>query len=173
MRWHATAFVALSFLVGIAFADQEQATATFPTELSGVPTNEGLSERCIEIAETAAQRSLGYMFRTDILPSDGMLFVFDPPRPVAMWMKNTPTSLDMLFIEPDGTVAKIAPNTEPFSTEVIAAEAGLITVAPAPFQTGSYALLLDGVAPVPLPAAAWMFLVGAAGLGAARRRARG
>ena len=125
MRRLATAFVALSFLVGIAFADQEQATATFPTELIGLPTDEGLSERCIEIAETAAQRSLGYMFRTDILPSDGMLFVFDPPRPVAMWMKNTPTSLDMLFIEPDGTVAKIAPNTEPFSTEVIAAEANI------------------------------------------------
>ena len=54
--------------------------------------------------------------------------------------------------------------------EVVAAEAGLITVAPDPFQTGSYSLLLDGVAAVPLPAAAWMFLVGAAGLGAARRR---
>ena len=53
------------------------------------------------------------------------------------------------------------------------AAGGVVTVDPSPFQTGSYSLLLDGVAAVPLPAAAWMFLAGVGGLGAMRRRARG
>ena len=53
------------------------------------------------------------------------------------------------------------------------AAGGVVTVDPSPFQTGSYSLLLDSVAPVPLPAAAWMFLAGVGGLGAMRRRARG
>ncbi|MEJ8629013.1 DUF192 domain-containing protein [Sphingomonas sp. I4] len=30
-------------------------------------------------------------------------------------MKNTPTSLDILFLRADGTIARIAENTAPFS----------------------------------------------------------
>ena len=39
--------------------------------------------------------------------------------PVAMWMKNTYLPLDMLFIRADGTVARVAPDTEPLSTKVV------------------------------------------------------
>ena len=37
------------------------------------------------------------------------------PRPADFWMKNTPTPLDIAFIRADGTIARLAENTVPFS----------------------------------------------------------
>jgi uncharacterized membrane protein (UPF0127 family) len=48
-----------------------------------------------------------------------MLFDFKRVEPVAMWMQNTYIPLDMLFIRADGTIARIAENTEPLSTRTI------------------------------------------------------
>jgi uncharacterized membrane protein (UPF0127 family) len=59
------------------------------------------------------------MFRRSMAPDRGMLFDFEQVAPVAMWMKNTYLPLDMLFIRADGTVARIAADTEPLSTKVI------------------------------------------------------
>jgi uncharacterized membrane protein (UPF0127 family) len=36
-----------------------------------------------------------------------------------MWMKNTYIPLDMIFIRADGTIARIAENTEPMSTRLV------------------------------------------------------
>jgi uncharacterized membrane protein (UPF0127 family) len=36
-----------------------------------------------------------------------------------MWMQNTYIPLDMLFIRPDGSVARVAENAEPLSTRTI------------------------------------------------------
>ena len=52
----------------------------------------------------------------------GMLFVFERPQIIAMWMKNTLISLDMIFISRDGTVIKIAEHTKPHSLEVISSQ---------------------------------------------------
>ena len=73
----------------------------------------------VEMARTPAEQSRGLMFRTLVPPGTGMLFVHDRPRPVSMWMKNTPASLDMLFIDEDGTIESIAADTTPFSEAVI------------------------------------------------------
>jgi uncharacterized membrane protein (UPF0127 family) len=37
-----------------------------------------------------------------------------------MWMKNTYIPLDMIFIRSDGRILRIAENTEPLSTKIIA-----------------------------------------------------
>jgi len=60
------------------------------------------------------------MFRTDLAADGGMLFHpyppdGGPPREASFWMKDTPTPLDIVFIRRDGTVARIAENTVPFS----------------------------------------------------------
>ncbi|MBP0016370.1 MAG: DUF192 domain-containing protein [Cyanobacteria bacterium SBLK] len=66
----------------------------------------------LEVTETPEQQALGLMFR-DRLPDDrGMLFSFDPPRPVGFWMKNVRISLDMIFLR-DGEVRYIAANVPP------------------------------------------------------------
>lgn len=73
----------------------------------------------VEIADTEELRARGLMFRQRLPEDRGMLFDFGTPRPVAMWMKNTYISLDMLFIRADGTIAYIAENTVPKSLDTI------------------------------------------------------
>lgn len=70
-----------------------------------------------EVADTAAERARGLMFREELAPDAGMLFLFDPPRRVSFWMKNTFISLDMLFIDARGRIVQIAERTEPESLD--------------------------------------------------------
>ncbi len=73
----------------------------------------------IEVATTQQEQALGLMFRRSLPEHAGMLFLYDPPQPAAMWMKNTLIPLDMVFVAPDGRVLRIESNTEPLSTAVI------------------------------------------------------
>ncbi len=75
---------------------------------------------CVETASTEPEQQRGLMYRTDLKPDGGMLFAPYPPdggspKEAAFWMENTPTSLDIIFIRPDGTIARVADNTIPFS----------------------------------------------------------
>ena len=56
----------------------------------------------VELAVTPKERSRGLMFRESLPPRSGMLFVFDPPQPVAFWMKNTLIPLDIVWFDADG-----------------------------------------------------------------------
>ncbi len=73
----------------------------------------------VEVMRTPDQRAKGLMYRNYLPPDRGMLFDFGASEPVAMWMQNTYIPLDMLFIRADGTIARIAENTEPLSTRTI------------------------------------------------------
>lgn len=73
----------------------------------------------IEVARTAEQRRTGLMFRRHLAADAGMLFTFDPPQLVSMWMKNTVLPLDMLFIDTQGRIVNIARDTTPFSLDRI------------------------------------------------------
>jgi uncharacterized protein len=75
-----------------------------------------------EIADTPELRERGLMFRHIMPPDQAMLFDFGDPRPVAMWMKNTYMSLDMLFVREDGTIAAVAENTVPKSLDTISVQ---------------------------------------------------
>ena len=71
------------------------------------------------IADTPEARGRGLMWVTRLEARQGMLFDFEAPRRVGMWMKNTPLSLDMLFIGEDGIIVRIEQRTRPYSREVI------------------------------------------------------
>jgi uncharacterized membrane protein (UPF0127 family) len=73
----------------------------------------------VEMALTPDQQTIGLMFRRNIPEDGGMLFDWGAPRPSDMWMRNTVSSLDMLFINPDGTVRHIAEHTVPQSLATI------------------------------------------------------
>lgn len=66
----------------------------------------------LEVAQTPEQQQIGLMNRTKLADDRGMLFPFDPPRPVAFWMKNTLIPLDMLFLR-NGKVETVTPNVPP------------------------------------------------------------
>jgi uncharacterized protein len=75
-----------------------------------------------QIADTPELRERGLMFR-QVMPQDSaMLFDFIEPKPVAMWMKNTLVSLDMVFVREDGTIAALAENTVPKSLDTISVQ---------------------------------------------------
>lgn len=67
----------------------------------------------VELAVTPQDRARGLMFRESLPSQSGMLFVFDPPQPVAFWMKNTLIPLDMIFLDQTGTVIKVHANAVP------------------------------------------------------------
>jgi len=75
----------------------------------------GRFEFQVEVASTPDQRAYGLMFRESLDDDRGMLFDFGRPQPVAMWMRNTFISLDILFISSDGRIVRIARDAQPLS----------------------------------------------------------
>ena len=73
----------------------------------------------VELATNEDERSRGLMFRKQLPDGHGMLFDFEQDRPVAFWMHNTYVSLDMIFIRADGSILRIAENTEPLSDRLV------------------------------------------------------
>jgi uncharacterized membrane protein (UPF0127 family) len=80
-----------------------------------VVTQSGEHPFTVEWALTNEERARGLMFREAMAPDHGMVFDFMVEEPVSFWMKNTPLSLDIVFIHANGTVARIARSTAPFS----------------------------------------------------------
>ncbi len=70
----------------------------------------------VEIAATPDTRARGLMYRRDLAPDHGMLFLFPAEASQSFWMKNTPLALDMLFLASDKRVVGIVANAQPFST---------------------------------------------------------
>jgi uncharacterized membrane protein (UPF0127 family) len=69
----------------------------------------------VEIAATVPQRSRGLMFREELAPMHGMLFLFPVESIQSFWMKNTPLSLDIVFIDSGHQIVGIQANTKPYS----------------------------------------------------------
>jgi len=102
-----------------ALPENAQISKLEPITLEGA---DSVTMLTAEIADTDELRTRGLMFR-HFLPEDkAMLFDYEQPRPVAMWMKNTNISLDMLFIREDGTIAAIAQDTVPQSLDTISVQ---------------------------------------------------
>lgn len=73
----------------------------------------------VEVARTADEQARGLMFRESLPDDGGMIFPMNPPRMASFWMKNTLIPLDMIFIRADGTIARIAAETVPYSLEPV------------------------------------------------------
>lgn len=89
-----------------------------PTPLV-VNTAKGDVPFAVEVADDEEERERGLMFRTDLKDNSAMLFVFDETRLVTMWMENTPSALDMLFLDKSGRIHAIRENAVPFSRDTI------------------------------------------------------
>jgi len=68
----------------------------------------------VELADTPQRRERGLMYRKNLLPDGGMLFVFEKEGQHAFWMKNTFIPLDILWLDKDGIVIYIVKNASPW-----------------------------------------------------------
>src|SRR6202047_4264398 len=112
LLFYLVAIVAL----GAASLPGARAATVEPLE---IVTRNGVQVFSVEMATTEQEKETGLMYRKELADGKGMLFDFSPETEVAMWMKNTYISLDMIFIRSDGRILRIAENTEPLSTKII------------------------------------------------------
>ncbi len=121
--WLVAPVAALMFLTGAGCSANSVAERTAiqeePTEVARHPTS-GLEiidvavlrgDRRIvfktEHANTPQAQARGMMFRTEMADDEAMLFPSEVPAQRSFWMKNTPISLDIIFIGVDGRINNI------------------------------------------------------------------
>jgi uncharacterized membrane protein (UPF0127 family) len=115
----------MAVIMSIAFAPGAEA---FRKDKLTLKTSTGEHVIEIEVAETSEQKALGLMYRQKVPPNTGMLFPYDRPQELTMWMRNTYASLDMIFIKADGSVHRIEFGTEPLSERVISSGGAVTAV---------------------------------------------
>jgi uncharacterized membrane protein (UPF0127 family) len=117
--WHLLAVVAVLVAAAAIWLGVSQFSASGRPDRIVVVTQSGEHAFTVEWALTPEARARGLMFRERMAPDHGMMFDFMVEEPQSFWMKNTPLSLDIIFIHANGTVARIARNTVPFSERTI------------------------------------------------------
>jgi uncharacterized membrane protein (UPF0127 family) len=114
------ALLVWSASVTAAGKDNRELDRAFPKSTLQIATPDArLHKIDVWVADTDARRMRGLMFVEQLADDAGMLFIYPYPQPIAIWMKNTPLSLDILFITAEGRVHHIAENATPQSTDTI------------------------------------------------------
>lgn len=86
-----------------------------PQNLATVTLSAGMHNIVAQLAKSPRERNIGLMFRKDMAPHEGMLFVFEEPATQCFWMRNTYLPLSTAFVDDDGRIVNIedmAPMTE-------------------------------------------------------------
>jgi len=102
---------------GGANTDAPVDAAGRPLEPLTIVTSTGSHDFLVEIADDDEERQRGLMFRPPLPDDRGMLFQFPASGEQAFWMKNTPSSLDIIYIAPNGRIVSIAKYTTPQSEQ--------------------------------------------------------
>ena len=82
-------------------AEKAQSLPTIPLVVGG-------RKVVAEVARAPAEMATGLMWRFSLRPDHGMLFVYDQPRHMSFWMRNTFIPLSIAFIAADGRILNIA-----------------------------------------------------------------
>jgi len=107
------ALAALALVAWMAGCENEPPTPATPATdaVERLPTAEirvGGVPLVVEVADQAAERNRGMMFRRRLGPDEAMLFVYPyESNHSPFWMKNTLVDLDIAFLAADGTILQI------------------------------------------------------------------
>lgn len=102
----------VAILAGMGNAAWAQQVARFPV----VSLTAGMHIIKAELASKETERQQGLMFRKKMGNNEGMVFLFDAPGNVCMWMKNTLIPLSVAFIDDSGKIVNIE-DMQPQTTE--------------------------------------------------------
>jgi len=94
-------------MVKQAFHGVSRAAVTFP----------GGRVIAVEIADTPARVTYGYMYRTEVRDDEGMIFVFPDADVHAFWMKNTLVPLDIIWLDDRFDVVYVQNATPPCKSD--------------------------------------------------------
>ncbi len=91
----------------VAAASVYSAFAQPIPQFSTTSLNIGIHLIKAEVASNEVEREYGLMFREKMAANEGMLFIFEKPQVVCMWMKNTLLPLSVAFIDNNGKIINI------------------------------------------------------------------
>lgn len=66
-----------------------------------------------EVAATPSKRQAGLMYRKNLPPEEGMLFVFEKEEEHHFWMKNMLMPLDIIWLNADKQIVGILSGVQP------------------------------------------------------------
>ena len=121
------AFFGVVLIVGGVLA-QETAQLALPA----ITISVGGKAVTAEVADEPQERVTGLMFRKNLAPDSGMLFVMPEPERAAFWMRNTTLPLTVAYINPSGMILEIH-DLQPFDEKPV----------PSAFSNIAYALEME------------------------------
>ena len=113
------AFTAMVVAAAVCFIAPSPTARGAEQQTLEIASKTGVHVFAVELAVTDEERARGLMYRRSVPEFYGMLFDFKRDQEVTMWMKNTYVSLDMIFIQSNGRIRRIAENTETESEKII------------------------------------------------------
>jgi uncharacterized membrane protein (UPF0127 family) len=69
----------------------------------------------VEIAGTREAHVRGLQGRQNVAQGFGMLFLYEKPRRLGFWMRNTPVSLDIIYVGADMRILNVSQRALPMS----------------------------------------------------------
>ena len=117
------AAVAILYFFGNGSSAGQDQNPVGPRSSLSIETSTGVYPYQVEVADTEESRSRGLMFRREMGPNEGMLFVNGEAGVRCFWMHNTFVPLDLVFISDKGRVVSVAHGAKPRSDNRIPAAA--------------------------------------------------
>ena len=104
--------LALLLLLGFLAVRYYQEQSLGPVVVARFVNQNGAvsSDFKLELASTAGERHQGLMFRKEMAPDRGMLFIFPKEQINSFYMKNTYIPLDMIFVDSNLVVVGVLEN---------------------------------------------------------------
>ena len=111
MRFASKLGLSFTFLCILAITSAcNQDTRPKSNSRDGLPIlSFGHAEVSVELAIDPATQAKGLMYRDSLPENQGMLFVFDRPKQMSFWMRNTHIPLDIGYFTTDGILREIYP----------------------------------------------------------------
>ena len=102
-------------LAGLLVNGCQAQPTQFPEKFELVQLRIGSSIHQVQLADTEAKRSQGLMGQIPL--QHGMLLLHQTPKRMVLWMKNTPSALDVAFIDANWNIVAMT-QMQPYSEEL-------------------------------------------------------